>query len=192
MNALQTIMEQKGTPTLKAIAAVFDLPAVRLYSVAKQPKEGEIYDAKVFNWDAIERFVARRFDADLGIMSLEDVIDKALEIDVELKEKDGRRGSGGGGVAKIQVGDKMVPARKFPSFEMDSNAPIVLKKDPAVYKAVYQTITHTVLAPITADGEFASPEVKVISNLMLNYKGIAPTQLDEAVNARFNGEFVAE
>ena len=192
MNTLQTIMEQKGTPTLKAIAAVFDLPAVRLYSVAKQPKEGEIYDAKVFNWDAIERFVARRFDADLGIMSLEDVIDKALEIDVELKEKDGRRGSGGGGVAKIQVGDKMVPARKFPSFEMDSNAPIVLKKDPAVYKAVYQTITHTVLAPITADGEFASPEVKVISNLMLNYKGIAPTQLDEAVNARFNGEFVAE
>ena len=192
MNALQTIMEQKGTPTLKAIAAVFDLPAVRLYSVAKQPKEGEIYDAKVFNWDAIERFVARRFDADLGIMSLEDVIDKALEIDVELKEKDGRRGSGGGGVAKIQVGDKMVPARKFPSFEMDSNSPIVLKKDPAVYKAVYQTITHTVLAPITADGEFASPEVKVISNLMLNYKGIAPTQLDEAVNARFNGEFVAE
>ena len=192
MNTLQTIMEQKGTPTLKAIAAVFDLPAVRLYSVAKQPKEGEIYDAKVFNWDAIERFVARRFDADLGIMSLEDVIDKALEIDVELKEKDGRRGSGGGGVAKIQVGDKMVPARKFPSFEMDSNAPIVLKKDPAVYKPVYQTITHTVLAPITADGEFASPEVKVISNLMLNYKGIAPTQLDEAVNARFNGEFVAE
>jgi uncharacterized tellurite resistance protein B-like protein len=61
-----------------------------------------------------------------------------------------------------------------------------------VYKAVYQTITHTVLSHITADGEFASPEVKVISNLMLNYKGIAPTQLDEAVNARFNGEFVAE
>lgn len=192
MNTLQTIMEKKGTPTLKAIAAVFDLPAVRLYSVAKQPKEGEVYDAKVFNWDAVERFVARRFDVDLGITSLEDVVDKALEIDVELKEKDGRRSSGGGGVAKIQVGDKLVPARKFASFEMDSNAPIVLKKDPAVYKAVYQTITHTVLAPITSDGEFASPEVKVISNLMLNYKGIAPTQLDEAVNARFNGEFIAE
>ena len=49
------IMESKGTPTLKAIAAVFDLPNQRIYSVAKQPKEGEVYDAKVYNWDAITR-----------------------------------------------------------------------------------------------------------------------------------------
>ena len=40
------IMNTKGTPTLKAIAAVFDVPTQRIYSVAKQPKEGEVYDAK--------------------------------------------------------------------------------------------------------------------------------------------------
>ena len=58
------IMEAKGTPTLKAIAAVFDIPTQRIYSVAKQPKEGEVYDAKVYNWDAITRFIERRLDAD--------------------------------------------------------------------------------------------------------------------------------
>ena len=38
MNIVE-IMETKGNPTLKAIAAVFDIPTQRIYSVAKQPKE---------------------------------------------------------------------------------------------------------------------------------------------------------
>ena len=36
-NNIEQIMETMGQPTLKAIAAVFDLNPVRLYSVAKQP-----------------------------------------------------------------------------------------------------------------------------------------------------------
>ena len=41
MNNIERIMEEKGVqPSLKAYAGVFDLNPVRLYSVAKQPKEG--------------------------------------------------------------------------------------------------------------------------------------------------------
>ena len=99
MNNIERIMEEKGVqPSLKAYAGVFDLNPVRLYSVAKQPKEGVVYDAKVFNWDAIERFINRRLDADKGLATLEDVVDKAIEIDAQLKENDGRRRTAGGGI----------------------------------------------------------------------------------------------
>ena len=54
-NNIEKIMDELGTPSLKAFAGVFDLNPVRFYSVAKQPKEGVVYDAKVFNWDGIER-----------------------------------------------------------------------------------------------------------------------------------------
>ena len=59
---IQAIMAEKGEVTLKAIAGVFNLPPQRIYSVAKQPKEGVVYDAKVFNWEAIERFINRRLE----------------------------------------------------------------------------------------------------------------------------------
>ena len=94
--SITEIMETKGTPTLKAIAAVFDVPTQRIYSVAKQPKEGEVYDAKVFNWDAIERFITRRLDAEKGLATIEDVIDAALVKDEELKAQDGRRSANRG------------------------------------------------------------------------------------------------
>lgn len=184
MNHLEKIMEVKGAPTLKAIAAVFDLQATRLYGVAKQPKEGEVYDAKVFNWDAIERFVTRRLDPDLGLNTLEDVIDKALELDEELKSKDGRRGKGVK-IQKVEVDGKEIVLRKFPNFEMDANELVCLKKEDAVYKIVYQTISHTVLVPVAdVEGTPASEEVKVISNFMLNMKGIGPDKLAEEVKAR--------
>ena len=54
------VIEGKEQPTLKAIAEVLGVPQQRLYSVAKQPKEGEVYDARVYNWDAISRFIAKR------------------------------------------------------------------------------------------------------------------------------------
>lgn len=38
-NNIEKIMSELGTPSLKAFAGVFDLNPVRLYSVAKQPKE---------------------------------------------------------------------------------------------------------------------------------------------------------
>lgn len=191
MNILET-MEAKGTPTLKAIAAVFDIPAQRIYSVAKQPKEGEVYDAKVYNWDAITRFITRRLDPDKGLATLEDVIDAALVKDAEFKEGDGRRTAnrGQGINQKITVDGREVAVRKYKNFEMEMDKPICLRKDANVYKIVMQTLTHTVLRPINEDGSFASEMVKVISNSMLNMKGTGPSSIDDAIQKRFSGEYV--
>ena len=193
---IETIMETMGTPTLKAIAKVFDLNPVRLYSVAKQPKEGEVYDAHVYNWDAIERFIKRRLDPDKGLETLEDVIQKALEIDAELKLQDGRRtsnrGEGGGYGAKVEVDGKMVAKRRFESYEMENGQYICLKKDPEVYKIVMQTASHTVIRPVEADGEFKGNDIKVISNFMLNMRGIGPSALQAEVAKRFSGEYAQE
>ena len=185
------IMEAKGTPTLKAIAAVFDIPTQRIYSVAKQPKEGEVYDAKVFNWDAITRFIERRLDADKGLATLEDVIDAALVKDAEFKESDGRRTANRGQSInqKIEVDGQMVAVRKYKNFEMSEGKPICLRKDANVYGIVMQTLTHTVLRPIKEDGSFASETVKVISNSMLNMRGAGPASIDEAIQKRFSGEY---
>lgn len=191
MNTIETIMETKGTPTLKAIAAVFEVPSQRLYSVAKQPKEGEVYDAKVYNWDAIERFVTRRLDADKGLATLEDVITAALEKDKEFQASDGRRSANRGSASKetIEVDGKLVPVRKYKNFDAESGMKVCLKKDPAVYAIVMQTLTHTVLRAVNEDGTFASEAVRVISNSMLNMKGIGPSAIEEAVQKRFSGEY---
>ena len=197
-NKIEAIMAELGTPSLKAIAMVFGLNPVRLYSVAKQPKEGVVYDAKVFNWDAIERFIERRLDADKGIATLEDVVTKALEIDAELKEADGRRkanrGEGGAYGAKIEVDGKMVAKRRFANFEMENAQPVVLKKDPEVYAIVLQTASHTVLRPIASANlsDFKGNDVKVISNGMLNMKGTGPSALEAAVEERLSGEYAAK
>ena len=193
---IETVMENLGTPSLKAIAKVFDLNPVRLYSVAKQPKEGEVYDAHVYNWDAIERFIKRRLDPDKDLGTLEDVIQKALEIDAELKLQDGRRsvnrGEGGGYGAKIEVDGKMIAKRRFESYEMENDQLICLKKDPEVYKIVLQTASHTVIRPVDEAGEFKGNDVKVISNFMLNMRGIGPSSLKAEIEKRFNGDMAEE
>ena len=189
--AMKEIMEVKGTPTLKAIAEVFGLPAQRIYSVAKQPKEGEVYDAKVYNWDAIERFITRRLTDELPDM--EAVIDAALAIDVELKERDGRRSGNRGGastIQKITVDGKEIPVRKYKNFEMSEDMYVCLRKDANVYKIVLQTLSHTCLRPVGPDGEFCSETVKVISNSMLNMKGAGPAAIEDAIAKRFSGEYV--
>jgi hypothetical protein len=192
MNELQEVMEKLGTPTLKAIAAVFDIPQQRLYSVAKQPKAGEVYDAKVYNWDAIQRFISRRLDAEKGLGTYEDVIAAALLKDEEFKTQDGRRGANRGQSIKqtIEVDGKQVAARKYKNFEMDADTPVCLRHDANVYKIVMQTLTHTVLRPINEDGSFASETVKVISNTMLNMKGAGPSTVEDAAKKRWAGEYV--
>ena len=187
---IKEIMEVKGTPTLKAIAEVFNVPSQRIYSVAKQPKEGEVYDAKVYNWDAIERFITRRLNDELP--DLDAVIDAALAVDVELKERDGRRSSNRGTpvVQKITVDGKEIPVRKYKNFEMDEGVYVCLRKDANVYKIVLQTLTHTCLRPVNQDGEFCSETVKVISNSMLNMKGAGPASVEDAIAKRFSGEYV--
>ena len=191
--AMQEIMETMGTPTLKAIAEVFGVPAQRIYSVAKQPKEGVVYDAKVYNWEAIERFITRRLDADKGLATLEDVIAAALVIDEELKERDGRRSGNRQGAATIQkitVDGKEIPVRKYRNFEKDADMLVCLRKDANVYKIVLQTQSHTCLRPVGQDGEFCSDTVKVISNGMLNMKGTGPSAIEDAIAKRFSGEYV--
>ena len=187
---IKEIMEVKGTPTLKAIAEVFNVPSQRIYSVAKQPKEGEVYDAKVYNWDAIERFITRRLNDELP--DLDAVIDAALAVDVELKERDGRRSSNRGTpvVQKITVDGKEIPVRKYKNFEMDEGVYVCLRKDANVYKIVLQTLSHTCLRPVGPDGEFCSETVKVISNSMLNMKGAGPAAIEDAIAKRFSGEYV--
>lgn len=199
-NSIEQIMEQKGMPTLKAIAAVFDLNPVRLYSVAKQPKEGVVYDAKVYNWDAIERFINRRLDADKGLATLEDVITAALKKDEELKASDGRRssnrGEGSAWNAKIEVDGQMIAKRRFANFEKENGCLVTLKKDAEVYAIVLQTASHTVLRPVICaekneDGEyfFKGNDIKVISNGMLNFKGTGPSALEASIEERFSGEY---
>lgn len=199
-NNIEQIMEQKGQPTLKAIAAVFDLNPVRLYSVAKQPKEGVVYDAKVYNWDAIERFINRRLDADKGLATLEDVIDAALIKDEELKASDGRRssnrGEGSAWNAKIEVDGQMIAKRRFANFEIENGCLVTLKKDPEVYAIILQTASHTVLRPVICAekneaGEyfFKGNDIKVISNGMLNFKGTGPSGLEASIEERFSGEY---
>lgn len=194
-NNIEPLMQTMGTPTLKAIAAVFELQAVRLYSVAKQPKEGVAYDPHVYNWDAIERFVTRRLDAEKGLGTLEAVIAKALEIDKVLKETDGRRGAnrgeGDAWNAKVEVDGVMVAKRRFKNFEQEAGLPVVLKQDPEVYAIVLQTATHTVMRPLNSEklDDFKGNDVKVISNGMMNMKGMPPSKLEAAVKERFSGEF---
>lgn len=199
-NNIEPMMETMGQPSLKAIAAVFDLNPVRLYSVAKQPKEGVVYDAKVYNWDAIERFITRRLDADKGLATLEDVITAALEKDEELKAQDGRRssnrGEGSSYGAKIEVDGKMVAKRRFANFEMENGCLVTLKKDAEVYAIVLQTESHTVLRPVlcaekSEAGEhyFKGNDIKVISNGMLNFKGTGPSGLEASIEERFSGEY---
>ena len=198
-NNIEKIMETMGTPSLKAIAAVFDLNPVRLYSVAKQPKEGVVYDAKVFNWDAIERFISRRLDADKGLATIEDVIAAALVKDEELKANDGRRssnrGEGSAWNAKIEVDGQMIAKRRFANFEMENGCMVTLKKDPEVYAIVLQTASHTVLRPVAeavvagAEPVFKGHDIKVISNGMLNFKGTGPSALEASIQERFSGEY---
>lgn len=199
-NNIERIMEEKGQPSLKAIAAVFDLNPVRLYSVAKQPKEGVVYDAKVYNWDAIERFVTRRLDPDKGLETLEDVIAAALIKEEELKANDGRRasnrGEGSAWNAKIEVDGKMIAKRRYANFEMENGCLVTLKKDAEVYAIVLQTASHTVLRPVVCaeksdEGEyfFKGNDIRVISNGMLNMHGTGPSGLQASIEDRFSGEY---
>ena len=197
-NEIEKIMADKQQVTLKALALVFNLPATRLYTVAKQPKEGEVYDAHVYNWDAIEKFVRRRLGLEGNPSTLEEVIDKAIAIDAELKEADGRRVANRGIAKKdrIEVDGKLIDQRKYATFEKEAEGEPVqlfcIKKDAEVYKCVFQTRSHTVLVPVSdKEGTVKGDNVKVIGNYMLNLKGVGPATLQEEIDNRFSGRFEA-
>ncbi len=144
-DTLKAIKKTGGNePTLKAIALALNVPYPRLHGVAKQPQEGVVYDRNVFNWDAIDRFITRRLDAEKGFATVEEVIAKALEIDEQLKIEDGRRGLA---KAKITLADgSEIIGRKYELAVGDS---IILKKDEkkVPHKIVYTTVSHIVVQP---------------------------------------------
>lgn len=180
---LETI-EKMGVaqPSLRAIAEALGVPQQRIYSVSKQPKAGETYDPKVYNWDAITKFVTKRLSDELP--DFESVINKALEIDAELATKDGRRGTRASSKELIQVGDKFVPARKY---NFENGDEIALKGDGNVYMAVYQTPVSMVLQPVAP---VASDMLTCLSNWTLNQKILGASQLAEGIEDRKNGTWV--
>lgn len=162
-------------PTLKAMAAVFGLNPQRLYAVAKTPKEGEIYDARVYNWDAIEKFILRRLSDD---MSMEAFVEAAIAKNEELASQDGRKGPRISDAERyVKYSDGLMPRRKY---DISEGSKILLKKDKKnVYVVVLVSDTHVVIAP-----ENYPTEYKVFANWTFNSNVISPYRFDEVLAAR--------
>lgn len=178
---LETITKMNvSQPSLRAIAEALKVPQQRLYSVAKQPIAGQVYDAKVYNWDAITRFVTKRIGADNpdGLVTLEDVINKALELDAQSTTHDKRRSSAGKGSGKamMDVGDgRAVPERKFP---IAIGQTVLLRNSHEVFKVVYLNEASVVLEP---EG---CKVLTCLSNWTLNQKMTNPANVtEEAIEA---------
>lgn len=139
------VMAGKPQPSLKSIADIFEVPPQRIYSVAKQPVAGEVYDARVYNWGAISKFIEKRIGKEGDkFQTFEEVYEAAIEHDVELASTDKRRQSRGGS-AKVMIdcGDgKQIPARRK---ELALGDTVHLKKYADAFKVVYLTDTHVVL-----------------------------------------------
>lgn len=138
-------IQDKPQPTLKAIAEAFEVPAQRIYSIAKQPVAGMVYDARVYNWDAISRFIEKRIGKEGDKYATEEeVYNAAMEIDEVLATQDKRRGPRANKAEKVLIdcGDgKMMPARKK---ELKVGDKVTFRKNDDVYEIVYLTDTHAV------------------------------------------------
>lgn len=156
------VMANKPQPTLKAIADIFGVPAQRIYSVAKQPIAGEVYDARVYNWNAISKFIEKRIGKEGdAFATFEEVYDAAIARDAELATMDKRRGSRTGSTKSvIDLGDgKQMPGRKV---ELNLGDTVHLKKYEDTFTVVYLTATHVVLQA----GE--GPALTCLSNWTFN------------------------
>lgn len=196
MHILDAIKNCGGEqPTMRGLAEVVGCAPTKLYSLGKKPIPGQVYDPNVTNWDAISAYVETKLVVDPeveGCHTMEDAVKAALEVDAYNKEHGTRRGTGGSNL--IEVDGEMIPKRKSAMFEMgnENESFVCFKKDANVYKIVYQTESYTTVRPVTAEGEFASNELKTVSNLTLNTKCVAPAQMTEAINARFSGAYAEQ
>ena len=160
-------------PSLKAIAGVLGVPQQRIYSVAKQPKEGEVYNAHVYNWDAISRFIAKRIGKEGDEYdSFESVLEAAIEMDTEYGASDRRRGPRGtSSKVMIDLGDgKQMPARRR---ELNVDDEISLKNSDSIFVVKMLTDTHAVLQ--VKDTTLLS----CLSNWTLNQKMVAAPATQE-------------
>ena len=179
--------------SLKAFALALDIPATRLYAIAKRPIIGQVYDPNAKNWDAINEFLTNKVTAaDAVITSLEELVAVAVEKEKWMAENVTARVATGSNLIDVD-GGKM-PKRKAAMFEMGSEQEslICFKHDAGVYKMVYQTLGYTAIRQVNEDGSFAKEEIRVVSNSTLNTKCVPPTVMAQAIADRFSGAYTEQ
>ena len=179
--------------SLKAFALALDIPATRLYAIAKRPIIGQVYDPNAKNWDAINEFLTNKVTAaDATITSLEELVAVAVEKEKWMAENTTARVATGSNLIDVD-GGKM-PKRKAAMFEMGSEQEslICFKHDAGVYKMVYQTLGYTAIRQVNEDGTFAKEEIRVVSNSTLNTKCVPPTVMAQAIADRFSGAYTEQ
>ena len=179
--------------SLKAFALALDIPATRLYAIAKRPIIGQVYDPNAKNWDAINEFLANKVTAaDATITSLEELVTVAVEKEKWMAENATARVATGSNLIDVD-GGKM-PKRKAAMFDMGSEQEslICFKHDAGVYKMVYQTLGYTAIRQVNEDGTFAKEEIRVVSNSTLNTKCVPPTVMAQAIADRFSGAYTEQ
>ena len=179
--------------SLKAFALALDIPATRLYAIAKRPIIGQVYDPNAKNWDAINEFLTNKVTAaDATITSLEELVTVAVEKEKWMAENATARVATGSNLIDVD-GGKM-PKRKAAMFDMGSEQEslICFKHDAGVYKMVYQTLGYTAIRQVNEDGTFAKEEIRVVSNSTLNTKCVPPTSMAQAIADRFSGVYTEQ
>ena len=179
--------------SLKAFALALDIPATRLYAIAKRPIIGQVYDPNAKNWDAINEFLTNKVTAaDATITSLEELVAVAVEKEKWMAENATARVATGNNLIDVD-GGKM-PKRKAAMFDMGSEQEslICFKHDAGVYKMVYQTLGYTAIRQVNEDGTFAKEEIRVVSNSTLNTKCVPPTSMAQAIADRFSGAYTEQ
>ena len=179
--------------SLKAFALALDIPATRLYAIAKRPIIGQVYDPNAKNWDAINEFLTNKVTAaDATITSLEELVTVAVEKEKWMAENATARVATGSNLIDVD-GGKM-PKRKAAMFDMGSEQEslICFKHDAGVYKMVYQTLGYTAIRQVNEDGTYAKEEIRVVSNSTLNTKCVPPTSMAQAIADRFSGAYTEQ
>ena len=195
MHILDAVREFNGGEeiSLKAFALALDIPATRLYAIAKRPIVGQVYDPNAKNWDAINEFLTAKVSApDAAITSIEELVKVAAEKEKWMAENASARVATGSNLIDVD-GGKM-PKRKSAMFEMGNEQESLLcfKHDAGVYKMVYQTLGYTAIRQVNKDGSFAKEEIRVISNATLNTKCVPPTTMKQAIDDRFSGAYAEQ
>ena len=192
---LDVIREVNGGEeiSLKAFALALDIPATRLYAIAKRPIIGQVYDPNAKNWDAVSEFLTTKVTApEAAITSLEALVEAAAEKEKWMAENVTARVATGSNLIDVD-GGKM-PKRKAAMFEMgnEQESLICFKHDAGVYKMVYQTLGYTAIREVNEDGTFAKEEIRVVSNSTLNTKCVPPTTMAQAIADRFSGVYAEQ
>ena len=195
MHILDAVREFNGGEeiSLKAFALALDIPATRLYAIAKRPIVGQVYDPNAKNWDAINEFLTAKVSApDATITSIEELVKVAAEKEKWMADNATARVATGSNLIDVD-GGKM-PKRKSAMFEMGNEQESLLcfKHDFGVYKMVYQTLGYTAIRQVNKDGSFAKEEIRVISNATLNTKCVPPTTMKQAIDDRFSGAYAEQ